>query len=58
MTWAQALLAWALADARVHVLIPATSRPEHARENAAAGELPPLEEAERELVARMAEASA
>ena len=40
-TWAQALLKWALSDARVDVVIPATRRPEHVRENAAAG-LPPL----------------
>ena len=33
-TWAQALLSWALADLRIDVVIPATSRPERARENA------------------------
>jgi diketogulonate reductase-like aldo/keto reductase len=54
MTWAQALLAWALADERVHVLIPATSSPEHARENAAAAELA-LDPEQRELVARLAQ---
>jgi aryl-alcohol dehydrogenase-like predicted oxidoreductase len=54
ITWAQALLLWALADARVHVLIPATSSPEHARENAAAGDLPPLDEDGRRLVERLA----
>ena len=41
-TWAQALLAWVLADARVSVAIPATSRPERIRENATVGSLPPL----------------
>ena len=41
-TWAQALLAWILADTRVSVLIPATSKPERIRENAAVGALPPL----------------
>jgi len=41
-TWAQALLAWILADTRVGVVIPATSKPERIRENALAGELPPL----------------
>jgi diketogulonate reductase-like aldo/keto reductase len=33
-TWAQALLSWALADERIDVVIPATSKPERARENA------------------------
>jgi len=54
MTWAQALLAWALADKRVHVLIPATSSPEHARENAAVGDLTPLDPDRRRLVERLA----
>ena len=43
-TWAQALLAWVLADPRVSVVIPATSRPERIEENAVAGSvghLPP-----------------
>jgi diketogulonate reductase-like aldo/keto reductase len=50
-TWAQALLAWVLSDPRVDVVIPATSRPERAAENARAQPLPP--EA-RDLVARLA----
>ncbi len=41
-TWAQALLAWVLADPRVSVVIPATSRPERAFENAHVGSLSPL----------------
>ena len=41
-TWAQALLAWILADERVSVLIPATSRPERIIENAGAGSVAPL----------------
>ncbi len=42
-TWGQAALAWILADARVSVLIPATSRPGRMLENAVAGTvtLPP-----------------
>jgi diketogulonate reductase-like aldo/keto reductase len=52
-TWAQALLAWALADARVDVVIPATSRPERAGENAAASGIA-LGPAERALVSRLA----
>jgi len=39
-TWAQALLKWSLSDIRCHVVIPATSRPEHVVENALAGHPP------------------
>jgi len=52
-TWAQALLAWALAEPRVDAVIPATARAERAVENAVAGSvsLPPDE---RDYVARLA----
>jgi aryl-alcohol dehydrogenase-like predicted oxidoreductase len=52
-TWPQALLKWVLSDARCHVAIPATSRPERAAENAAAGSPPWFGPEERELVARL-----
>ena len=52
-TWAQALLAWALAEPRVDVVIPATSRAERAVENAAAGSVS-LSPDERDYVARLA----
>ena len=53
-TWPQALLKWALSDERVDRVIPATRRPEHARENAAAGSPPWLGPEERRLVERLA----
>jgi diketogulonate reductase-like aldo/keto reductase len=49
-TWAQALLKWALSDPRISCVIPATSRPEHLEENAAAGRPPWLSPAERRVV--------
>ena len=53
-TWPQALLKWILSDPRCHVAIPATSRPERATENAAAGSSPWFGAEERDLVARLA----
>jgi diketogulonate reductase-like aldo/keto reductase len=53
-TWPQALLKWALSDERVDLVIPATKRPERARENAAAGAPPWFGQEERELVERLA----
>jgi diketogulonate reductase-like aldo/keto reductase len=52
-TWAQAVLAWILSDPRVDVVIPATSRPERARENALAGQAQRLGPEERALVERL-----
>ncbi|HXG76098.1 MAG TPA: aldo/keto reductase [Gaiellaceae bacterium] len=52
-TWAQALLEWALSDPRVDAVLPATSRPERASENAAAGAPPRLPPEARALVERL-----
>ena len=41
-TWGQAALAWLLADSRVSVPIPATTKPSRIIENALPGEIPPL----------------
>jgi diketogulonate reductase-like aldo/keto reductase len=53
-TWAQALLKWALSDARVDAVIPATSDPGRAAENASAGSPPWLGADARRLVERLA----
>jgi len=53
-TWAQALLKWGLSDPRICVSIPATSRPQRMRENAAAGQPPWFGPDERALVTRLA----
>ncbi|MEP6690754.1 MAG: aldo/keto reductase [Gemmatimonadaceae bacterium] len=57
-TWAQALLKWILSDERVHAVIPATSQATRARENAAAGEPPWLDEEARDYVSYLARAMA
>jgi diketogulonate reductase-like aldo/keto reductase len=53
-TWAQALLKWTLSDERVDVVLPATKRPEHVRENAEAGDPPWFGVDERRYVERLA----
>jgi diketogulonate reductase-like aldo/keto reductase len=53
-TWAEALLRWALSDERVDVVIPASTKPEHARANARAGTPPWYDAEQRRLVERFA----
>jgi aryl-alcohol dehydrogenase-like predicted oxidoreductase len=54
-TWAQALLKWVLSDPRITTAIPATSKTEHARANAEAGDPPWFGPEERDYVARLAQ---
>ena len=49
-TWAQALLCWVLAEPRISIAIPATSRPERIEENALPGSLGPLPQELRDYV--------
>ena len=57
-TWSQALLKWVISDPRVHVAIPATSSPDHMRENAEAGNPPLFGPDQRERVRWLASRSA
>jgi aryl-alcohol dehydrogenase-like predicted oxidoreductase len=53
-TWAQALLKWVLSNDRVDAAIPASTRPERVRENAAAGTPPWFGPEERRYVEELA----
>ena len=53
-TWGQALLQWGLSHPATTVSIPATSKPNRATENAAAGEAMPLDDEPRQLISRLA----
>src|SRR3954447_13749731 len=53
LSWPHALLKWGLSDPRVTVAIPASSKVERVRANAAAGAAPWLDPEQREYVARL-----
>lgn len=53
-SWPQALLRWVLSDPRCHCAIPATSSPERMAQNAADGDGPWLDAAQRERIAELA----
>jgi aryl-alcohol dehydrogenase-like predicted oxidoreductase len=53
-SWSDALLRWCLSDRRIHVAIPATSKPENARANVASGDGPWLDDETRKRVAELA----
>lgn len=50
-SWPQVCLKWILSDPRVTCIIPATSSPDHMRENAAAGTGPWFDPKERDAIA-------
>jgi aryl-alcohol dehydrogenase-like predicted oxidoreductase len=54
-SWAQVLLKWLLSDPRITTVIPATSNPEHARQNAEAGAPPWFGPDERAYVVQLAQ---
>jgi diketogulonate reductase-like aldo/keto reductase len=56
-SWSEALLRWALADERVDSVIPATSKPGRAAENARAGDGAPFDGDRRALVEKLARAA-
>ncbi len=56
-SWTDALLAWVLADPRVTSTIPASSHPDRVIANARVGSLPPIDEAQRAEIERLAAAS-
>ena len=56
-SWAQAVLRWIASDPRVSCVLTATQRPGRPRENAAAGEAPPFDPDQRELVTRLCAAA-
>jgi len=54
--WPQALLKWILSDPRVTAVLPATSKADHATENAVAGQPPWLDQEARSRIAALASA--
>lgn len=53
-SWGEALIKWALSHPAIRVVIPATSKPEHGRANAAAGDRPWFDGKQREMVQELA----